>query len=359
WQSVQSPFATKTALLFSVLGLEVSFFTLIASLIWLFDARLGRLLSVLLSLGFFVAGSFKVALCLPRPPSPPALCLDEENKDWAWPSNHALLGTTFPWFIWIYSSSHYDMSIWSSCIMLALVLAWNCGVSWSRVFLGVHSPCDVLGGWTIGVLLLFIFGGFSDKLYDAYEASSRNDPSFFVYFYTFVLLLLWIHPRAWPETQSYSEVGEVTLVCVLSGTGAIWSGRVFHVGGEMPSISLAEESPNAPVYLYFMRFFLGVMMVLSCRMVLKFIAKPMVQGLYGAFELKYYSYSEMCRDLGDLQPTKRYTNRMRFKPILGAKEVTADAIPYDVDLPVKFIVYSMVGFFVSEACPMIFAQLNI
>ncbi|KAK5978388.1 M-Ras [Trichostrongylus colubriformis] len=27
----------------------------------------------------------------------------------------------------------------------------------------------------------------------------------------------------------------------------------------------------------------------------------------------------MCRDLGDLQPTKRYTNRMRFKPIPGAK----------------------------------------
>ncbi|VDM70921.1 unnamed protein product, partial [Strongylus vulgaris] len=80
-------------------------------------------------------------------------------------------------------------------------------VSWSRVYLGVHSPCDVLGGWTIGVLLLFIFGGFSDKLYDAYESSSSSDLSFFVYFYSVVLFLIWAHPRAWPETQSYGELG--------------------------------------------------------------------------------------------------------------------------------------------------------
>ncbi|PIO73185.1 hypothetical protein TELCIR_04855 [Teladorsagia circumcincta] len=127
----------------------------------------------------------------------------------------------------------------------------------------------------------------------------------------------------------------------------------------MPSISLAEQHPDAPIYLYVLRFLLGVVVILSCRVVLKFIAKLLVKGMYTVLDLKYYSYSEMCRDLGDLQPTKRYTNRMRFKPIPGAKEVPADAIPYDVDLPVKFIVYSMVGFFVSEGCPMIFAQLNI
>ncbi|VDL68861.1 unnamed protein product [Nippostrongylus brasiliensis] len=67
----------------------------------------------------------------------------------------------------------------------------------------------------------------------------------------------------------------------------------------------------------------------------------------------------MCADLGQLQPTKRYTNRMRFKPIPGAKEVPADAIPYDVDLPVKFIVYSAIGFLVSEVCPFVFSRLNI
>ncbi|VDL83253.1 unnamed protein product [Nippostrongylus brasiliensis] len=90
---------------------------------------------------------------------------------------------------------------------LVVLCGRNCGVSWSRVYLGVHSPCDVLGGWTIGVLLLFIFGGFADKLYDAYETSSANDDvSFFVYFYSFVILLLWLHPRAWPETQSYGEL---------------------------------------------------------------------------------------------------------------------------------------------------------
>ncbi|KAL6725844.1 hypothetical protein Aduo_007872 [Ancylostoma duodenale] len=361
-QSMHSETMTKVARAFSILGLEVSFFSLIVAMVWLFDARLGRLLSVLLSLGFFVSGSFKVSLCLPRPPSPPALCLDEENRDWAWPSNHALLGTTFPWFIWNYSSSHYNLSLWSSVIFLAVILTWNCGVSWSRVYLGVHSPCDVLGGWTIGVLLLFIFGGFSDKLYDAYESSSSSDLSFFVYFYSAILFLLWAHPRAWPETQSYGE-----LICVLSGTGAIWAGRVFHLGGPMPSVSLAESHPDAAIYQYFLRFFVGeffqtvsgVAIILTCRVLLKPVAKLIITGFYNLLDLKYYSYSQMCKDLGGLQPTKRYTNRMRFKPIPGMKVVPPELIPYDIDLPVKFIVYSMVGFFVSEGCPAIFTYLNI
>ncbi|VDM73604.1 unnamed protein product [Strongylus vulgaris] len=34
-------------------------------------------------------------------------------------------------------------------------------------------------------------------------------------------------------------------------------------------------------------------------------------------------------------------------------------IPYDMDLPVKFIVYSTVGFLVSEGCPALFAHLKI
>ncbi|WKY02754.1 hypothetical protein Q1695_016208 [Nippostrongylus brasiliensis] len=236
-----------------------------------------------------------------------------------------------------------------------MLILGNCGVSWSRVYLGVHSPCDVLGGWTIGVLLLFIFGGFADKLYDAYETSSANDDvSFFVYFYSFVILLLWLHPRAWPETQSYGE-----LICVLSGTAAIWCGRVLHLGGRSPSVSLAESHPDAPIYQYFLRFFAGVLLIVVCRVVLKLITKQTVKAVYRWFDMRHYSYTEMCADLGQLQPTKRYTNRMRFKPIPGAKEVPADAIPYDVDLPVKFIVYSAIGFLVSEVCPFVFSRLNI
>ncbi|CAD6192964.1 unnamed protein product [Caenorhabditis auriculariae] len=59
-QSFRSPALTKIAFLFSFLGLEEFFTLLIVAQVWLFDAQLGRLLSVLLSLGFFISGSLKV-----------------------------------------------------------------------------------------------------------------------------------------------------------------------------------------------------------------------------------------------------------------------------------------------------------
>lgn len=44
---------------------------------------------------------------------------------------------------------------------------------------------------------------------------------------------------------------------MLSGTGAIWCGRVFHLGGPTPSVSLAEANPEAPVHLYLFRLIIG------------------------------------------------------------------------------------------------------
>ena len=70
------------------------------------------------------------------------------------------------------------------------------------MYLGAHSPCDVLAGWVLGCLILFIFSGFSDRLHQFYAA----DVSAPFYLTGVTLVLLAVHPRSWPETQSYGEV---------------------------------------------------------------------------------------------------------------------------------------------------------
>ncbi|GMT08303.1 hypothetical protein PENTCL1PPCAC_30477, partial [Pristionchus entomophagus] len=266
-QSFSSPGLTKVAFAFSQLGFETFFFVLTVLASWLFDARLGRLLAALLSLCFFVSGSIKVALSLPRPPAPPAKRLSEEDRDWAWPSNHALVGTAFPWYIWLYASGNYDLSFGQSCLLLTVLFTWNVGVAWSRVYLGVHSPCDVLGGWTLGVLILFVFGGFALKLDAAFlAAQTAGDYTWFV---ALPMLLLAVHPRAWPETQSYGEV-----VCVLSGTMMIWAGRYFRLGSETPHLSLYESNEAAPGADYMLRMFVGVFFILLGRIIAKRITLP-------------------------------------------------------------------------------------
>lgn len=41
------------------------------------------------------------------------------------------------------------------------------------------------------------------------------------------------------------------------------------------------------------------------------------------------------------------------------QDVTADKIPWDIDIPVKVVVYFFVGFMLSEGCPAIFATVGI
>ena len=45
------------------------------------DARLGRLFGLLMGICFYIAGFLKTLLCLPRPPSPPIVPL-ENAYDW-------------------------------------------------------------------------------------------------------------------------------------------------------------------------------------------------------------------------------------------------------------------------------------
>ncbi|KAK0417752.1 hypothetical protein QR680_013188 [Steinernema hermaphroditum] len=352
-QQLENPRVTAVAHFFTALGLEPFFFSLVASSIWLFDARLGRLLAILLAVGFFVCGSLKVLFCLPRPPSPPALRLSEEDRDWAWPSNHALLSTLFSWFIWIYSNAHYEMDFTTSIILLAAIFTWNAGVMWSRVCLGVHSPCDVVGGWIIGVVLLFVFSGFSDRIHHYYLWASRSQPEALLLFTTIAAFALYAHPRAWPETQSYGE-----LVSVLSGAliGVI-SSRCLLLGGNEPPRSLMESERVPPLAQYAARFFIGCTVTAVARLVVKVFVKRVVTFVYLAIDLPFYSYSQMCKE--SEQPTKRFTWRMRYLPVDGKTVVDLEKCPFDIDLPVKFVVYAVVGFMVGEGCPHIFQRLGI
>ncbi|TKR68252.1 hypothetical protein L596_024258 [Steinernema carpocapsae] len=344
---------TMVAHIFTALGLEPFYFGLVASAIWMFDARLGRLLAILLAVGFVVCGSLKVFFCLPRPASPPAQKLAEEDRDWAFPSNHSLLSTLFSWFIWIYSNAHYEMSFSTSMLLLASILIWNGGVMWSRVYLGVHSPCDVVGGWIIGVVLLFVFSGFSDRIHQYYVWASRSQPEALFLFATIAAFALYSHPRSWPETQSYGEV-----VSVVSGAlmGVI-SSRYFLIGSTEPPLSLLESEASHPASHYFLRFVLGCAVTAAARILVKIVVKRIVHFIYEAFDVPFYSYTQTCKE--STQPTKRFTWRIRYVPTDDKSTVDLEKCPFDVDLPVKFVVYSVVGFMVGEGCPYLFGRLGI
>jgi len=68
----------------------------------------------------------------------------------SFPSNHAL-------FISIFAATYLIFRQW---LLGGLFLVLALGISWSRVYLGVHYPLDIVGGVVLGVLVALCVAAF-------------------------------------------------------------------------------------------------------------------------------------------------------------------------------------------------------
>jgi membrane-associated phospholipid phosphatase len=117
-------------------------------LYWCLDKRLGARLAYLFFFGYDFSNSFlKDLLHTPRPSDPRLEVLVTENS-FAFPSGHAQGSTIF----WGYLAS-WARRTWFWLAAGALILL----ISFSRLYLGIHYPQDVVGGLLIGLLVLALF----------------------------------------------------------------------------------------------------------------------------------------------------------------------------------------------------------
>lgn len=126
------------------------FFLLLLPLIYLCVSRKNGLRLGALILGCdALCGIVKIAFALPRPYwlDARAATLATENS-FGFPSSHAQVAAAG----WLFLARQ-SKEIWAYCAALFLI----CLIAVSRVFLGVHFPGDVVGGFLIGVAFLVLF----------------------------------------------------------------------------------------------------------------------------------------------------------------------------------------------------------
>ncbi|MFH9550408.1 phosphatase PAP2 family protein [Streptomyces sp. NBC_00377] len=71
----------------------------------------------------------------------------------AYPSGHALTATVvFGLLLWLLHRHGASPVLWRTALAVALVSV--VGVGLTRIWLGVHWPSDVLGGWLLGAMLV-------------------------------------------------------------------------------------------------------------------------------------------------------------------------------------------------------------
>jgi len=323
-QRHRTPKMTSLMRVLSFLGTEDFYVMLYFFLLWMVDARLGRLFMLLMGSCFYIAGFFKTLLALPRPPSPPIVPL-ENAYDWALPSHHSLLGVVLPWYIWLYAHIHFEMTNLQMAAVVTLIVLWSFGVLFSRLYLGVHSPADIVCGGIIGVIVLCLWMLVDDYV-DMYISQPDIEPQ--LRLFAAMFLLMYVHPIATRGTPSFTDT--VVLCGVMVAQILQRSQRTRLIGNP----SLLESNPNISAIgfltSWILRLIIGVVSVGVFKVILKAIIKPIYLFGFRMAGLPTFSSSLIKKTLP--KHSRHYTKDFKIPPIqLSEEAMLFDELEYEVN----------------------------
>lgn len=124
------------------LGTEFFFLTLLPVLIWCWKKELAIPLTLILYSTFLINTGLKEWFQIARPD---VVFHRADAEGFGFPSGHAQSAV----MLWGYLAWRFKTYKWPALLIFL--------IGFSRVFLGVHTPAQVVGGWTIGATTLLIF----------------------------------------------------------------------------------------------------------------------------------------------------------------------------------------------------------
>lgn len=143
-QAWRSPPLTALFRVFALLGDPEFILFLVPILLWTVDWRVGMYVALLYAGTGVVNSALKLTFDQPRPYDPLVEPLIDEVGG-GFPSGHAQISVVL--WGWL---AHRSRRRW--VLTAAAVLIFGIGLS--RLYLGVHFPHDVVGGWFIGLVML-------------------------------------------------------------------------------------------------------------------------------------------------------------------------------------------------------------
>ena len=144
-EAYRSPALTSFLLVVTDLGSTVGYLLILPIIWWGFSWKLGARIFVALVLSVYLNSLIKDVAALPRP----FVYTDDVSNlrtpnEYSFPSGHAQQAAMF----WGLLALHFRKR-WFSALAAAIVFL----IGFSRVYLGVHFPSDVVVGWTLGVAI--------------------------------------------------------------------------------------------------------------------------------------------------------------------------------------------------------------
>ena len=245
FQNISSPYMDSFANVASAVGEQTFVIAVMLYILWNLDKNKGFTICSTLLFSVISMGALKAIVRAPRP----FQVLESINgkrlstaTGYSFPSGHTTTGSSF------YSSLALAYKKRPLSILCAFMIVL---VGTSRLYLGVHWPIDVFGGWALGIGITLIAYSKLSALYENKE--KRYSFTLIVGGITFVLGLV---VAILLNTHSIDEVAFTDLMKTLALAGGGYLGFAL----ETKKINYAVE---APLKKKLLRFFLGMVGVLG------------------------------------------------------------------------------------------------
>ncbi|XP_041831645.1 sphingosine-1-phosphate phosphatase 1-like [Melanotaenia boesemani] len=303
------------------LGNEMFFIIFFPFLFWNIDALVSRRLIVVWAWNLFVGQSTKDMIRWSRPASPPVVKVEVfYNSEYSMPSTHAMTGTAIPFCVFMLTYGRWQYPfLFGFCV----ALSWSVLVCVSRVYMGMHSILEVITGFLYSLLVLAFFQPILEKI-DNFYMMDHYAPLVIIMSHV-SLGLVAFSLDSWSTSRGDTAQGLGT------GVGAALATHVNYQLGLMqdpPLTSLPLTLPPLSTGLVLrslLRFFIGVAALLITRTVMKAVTIPFLCHVFG----------------------------------LPSDDVRKARQHMKVELPYRYIVYSVVGFVCVCFVPVIFRILNL
>lgn len=254
FQSIRNDILTMIFTAFTICT-ETMAVTLIAAIMyWCIDKKCGKRLLFAVTGSITINSGLKNFFKVLRPIGSEGLesLRTSTATGYSFPSGHTQTATT----VWV-SIIEYFRKNWVTVLGIIMVL----GAGISRLYLGVHWPTDVLGGWILGIIISLIFV----KLFDYIDKNKS-------YYILFLILIIF-------AAISYFLAGEELVKSFGMYTGFILGYIIedkfinFSTEESKKTVSIFTSKKSKPsVKTKLLRFVLGIVTLGAVYGLLKYLS---------------------------------------------------------------------------------------
>lgn len=301
----------------AALGEEIFYITFLPFIYWNIDHSVSRRMIIIWSIVMYIGQVSKDILKWPRPLSPPVVKLEmRTDAEYGMPSTHAMAATAISFSFFITTTNQYKYPFE---LGLTAAFVFSTLVCLSRLYTGMHTVLDVIGGALISAVLLVLLY----PVWDSIDHVLLTSPFCPLLSIAVPLLLCYNYPKL----DYYSPTRGDTTTILGAGAGAtvgFWLNNQYVAPAHVGSTMAFPPITSTVVVLMLARFLVGLLVILLTRQLMKNVV----------LRVLCYCYTF---PIADLDARRRL----------------------EVEVPYKFVTYSSVGFTATVIVPLLHELLGL